>query len=716
VTARPDGDRRQSDVLLVSMPFGPVFSPSLGLSLLQACLSARGRPSRILYFAIDFAERLGQGLYSGIAAEGRPSIRELAGEWIFSAGLFPPDPERDGRYVDEVLRGGASWMDRSGAPPVSEALIGRILRARDQVEPFLDECLAAVVKARPRVLGFTSVFQQHLASLALARRVKDALPDTVVVMGGANCEDVMGAETVRRFPFVDAVVSGEGELVFPDLVERALEGRSLDGLPGVRTPAGVAAEFAAGRYPSAPAVQHMDSLPYPDYTDYFDRFARSRFDEDWQPGVFFESSRGCWWGERMHCTFCGLNGTGMAYRSKSAARARAELAFLSRRHAGSDVQVVDNILDLAYFNDLLPDLARDGLGLDLFYETKSNLRKDQVRLLRAAGIRTIQPGIENLSDSVLRLMRKGVTALQNIQLLKWCAELGVRPAWNVLWGFPGEDPAEYARMAEVVPLLSHLPAPTGASDIRMDRFSPNFFDAERLGFADVRPLAPYRYLYPGLTEEALANIAYYFSFRYRVPQDVTAYVQPLVRAVRAWRKQQGTSALFAVDVGESLWIWDLRPAARQTLSVLEGMDRALYLSCDATAERRALAAAHGLAPEAVEQRLVPLVERGLMLRDGGRYLALAITLGDYSPPPDVTFRFRETALALGVRRGGAIVVPRRGRSVSRATRPRGSRSRSRRPWTLTAAHFSSTAEGELVVHTSQIGAKAERFREEERRP
>jgi ribosomal peptide maturation radical SAM protein 1 len=708
LSAPEDGERRQCDVLLVSMPFGPVFSPSLGLSLLQGTLAARGRESRIRYFAIDFAERIGQSLYSGIAVEGRPSIRELAGEWIFSAGLFPPDDERDRRYVDEVLRGGAAWMDHSGRRSVSEALIARILRARDGVAPFLADCLASVLESRARVVGFTSVFQQHLASLALARRIKEASPDTMVVLGGANCEDVMGAETVRQFPFLDAVVSGEGEMVFPELVERALAGRALEGLPGVRTPAGVANEFAAGRFSSAPAVPDLDLLPYPDYGDYFERFGRSGFDADWQPGVFFESSRGCWWGERMHCTFCGLNGGSMAFRSKSAARARAELKDLSRRHAGCDVQVVDNILDLAYFKDLLPDLAGDGLGLDLFYETKSNLRKDQVRLLKAAGIRTIQPGIESLSDSVLRLMRKGVSALQNIQLLKWCAELGVHPTWNVLWGFPGEDPAEYARMAALVPLLTHLPAPVGASDIRMDRFSPNFFDAQGLGFQDVRPLAPYAHIYPGVPVEALGNLAYYFSFRYQVPRDVAGYAGPLARAVRAWRKQQNQSGLFAVDLGSSLWIWDLRPAAHGPLTVLDGAERALYLDCDGAVERRVLGAAHGLAPDAVDERLGPLVERGLLLAQGNRYLALAIGLGEYTPPPAVAARFRDAALALGRRRRGAIEVARPGRARIRAPhspyRP-GTRSAPRRPrrpgFTVTAADFSTNVEGNLVVHQSQ---------------
>ena len=93
----------------------------------------------------------------------------------------------------------------------------------------------------------------------------------------------------------------------------------------------------------------------------------------------------------------------------------------------------------------MPELASRSLGVSLFYEVRPNLGKEQLRRLRDAGVRHIQPGIESFSDPVLRLVRKGTSALQNIQLLKWCKELGIEPIWNLLWGFPGEPPEEYAR-------------------------------------------------------------------------------------------------------------------------------------------------------------------------------------------------------------------------------------------------------------------------------
>ena len=63
----------------------------------------------------------------------------------------------------------------------------------------------------------------------------------------------------------------------------------------------------------------------------------------------------------------------------------------------------------------------------------------------------LQPGIESLSTPILLLMRKGVTAFQNVRLLKWCAEYGIHVFWNVIYGFWGELPEEYARLARLTP-------------------------------------------------------------------------------------------------------------------------------------------------------------------------------------------------------------------------------------------------------------------------
>ncbi len=630
------------DVLLVSMPFGPLLQPSIGLSLLKAGLTRRGVSAAIRYFSLDFARLVGAPSYLQIEL-GRPRVSDLPGEWIFSGCLFEQPRDAARAYVDEVLY--------AGSPPapgatsrVSQRFVRRVRRMRRLAEPFMDQCAREVVRRRPRVVGFTSTFQQHVASLALARRIRAALPDSFVIFGGGNCEGVMGAEVARQFPFVDAVVSGEGDHVFPEIVERVRQGRDVADLPGVSTPATVPARGATVVYPNAAPVTNMDALPYPDYDDYFEQYAAEPVRTSYSPLLLVETSRGCWWGQRQHCTFCGLNPNAMAFRSKSADRALAEVSYLTARHNERTVTAGDNILDLAYLNDFLPALAERGLGLDLFYEVKANLRKAQVRQLREAGATLIQPGIESFSRPVLEMMRKGVGGLQNIQLLKWCREFGITPLWNILFGFPGEPPDAYARMARLLPLLTHLTPPMGATRVRLDRFSPHFDRAEAYGLVNVRPAVSYRHIYP-VADEAVTNLAYYFDYDYAEPQDVAGYTAPVVDAVRRWKQDASASELFFVDTGLELRLWDERPSAQSALTVLTGLERTLYLACDRAQHldpllEQARAAGHQSAAHAdVRASLDRLVAGGLAVEEASVYLSLAIPVGHYAPSRTASRRF-----------------------------------------------------------------------------
>jgi ribosomal peptide maturation radical SAM protein 1 len=608
----PDG----CDVLLVVMPFGPLLNPSLGLSLLKAGLG--GLRARIDYLTLPFADLVGPELYRWITSEA-PSEWVL-GDWIFAGALFGDDREDDG-YLDHVIRGRGLYQ------PAGERRLDELRRARRMAAPFIETCRERIAQASPRILGFTNAFAQQTASLALARRVKDDRPETFILLGGANCEGEMGREIVRQFPFVDAVVSGEGDRIFPQLCRLALDGQPVGDLPGVVTRGRVPDGETAPR--NAPPVQDMDALPYPEYDDFFSQWEASETSRGMTPFVLFETARGCWWGNAQHCTFCGLNGSTMAFRSKSPERAFAELAHLSHRHPGRSILAVDTILDVRYFETLIPELIRSPLPLDLFYALKANLRKDQLRSLRAAGVTRIQPGIESLHDDILALMRKGETGLQNVQLLKWCRELGLRTRWNFLWGFPGEPVEAYEQMARLVPLLTHLSPPQSAGRIRLDRFSPNFEQGAELGLVDIEPSPAYGYVYP-LEPEALRHLAYYFTFRYSGVQDVDAYTGPLAEEIERWRSVHPESGLFFESRGEELRVWDLRPVASSLLTVLTGLERFLILACDRIRTLQRLAGEAETAEgrpvpvEEIEERLQPLLDRGLMIRQGDRLLSLVL--------------------------------------------------------------------------------------------
>ena len=535
----------------------------------------------------------------------------LLGEWVFAGDVFgdrlPPAEE----YLERVLA-------RYATPD----LVAKVDGARAGRDRYLDDCVARIAEWEPQVVGFPTTFHQTCASLAVARRLK-ALPEPpVVVFGGANCEGEMGLQMLRSFPWIDHVVGGEADLTFPRLLDGLLAGE-----PG--GVAGVLSRPAPDEPQPSAAVFDLDALPYPDYDDYFAQLDASRSGRAAAVHVVVETSRGCWWGAKHHCTFCGLNGDTMAFRSKSPARAFAEMTELAARYGLQKVGCVDNILDMSYIDTLFPMLAESGLELELFYEVKANLRHEQLVKLHDGGIRQIQPGIESFSNQVLKLMDKGVSALQNIQLMRWCDELGIDCAWNLLAGFPAEEPGEYARMAKLLPLLSHLAPPMSCARLRLDRFSPFHARAEEYGFRRMRPAHAYFYVFP-LGRREMSRLAYFFDFDYDDARTPEEYLAPVQRAVQAWwEARMGDGEPPRLDAerdGERIVVTDTRPVAVAERHELDGVRASVYELCDVAKTPEALLRLPALAGREREVRgaLESLVAARLMTVDGGRHLSLAV--------------------------------------------------------------------------------------------
>jgi ribosomal peptide maturation radical SAM protein 1 len=617
-------------VLLLSMPFGALARPALGISLLKAELAEASIRCDVRYMMFPFAEFTGYEDYQWVSAA--LPYTAFAGDWTFTHALYGDHPDSEQRYIQEVLRD--TWQ----LPP---AAIQRLLRIRALVSYFLDYCMVAIPWHEYAIVGFTSTFEQNIASLALAKRVKAAHPALTMVFGGANWEAEMGCELHRQFPFVDAVCSGEADHSFPALVRRVLDGAPVDGsngsIRGIVYRTGGASVYTG----QAELIRNLDSLPIPDFSDYFQALGQSTVAASVVPTLLLETSRGCWWGAKSHCTFCGLNGGTMAFRSKSARRAMAELEFLVDRWQIDTVEAVDNILEMKYFNDMLPALAQTGRSIHLFYEIKANLTRKQVQILHAAGVYRIQPGLESLSDHVLQLMRKGTTALRNIQLLKWCKEYNIAVDWNLLYGFPGETREDYASMLHLLPSIRFLPPPTACGPVRLDRFSPYYNSPAEFGFSNVRPMASYKYLYP-FDNESLHRIAYYFDYDYARGVDPAGYVAPVVAYVEAWQRAPESGTLWSIVRPDgTLALVDTRSDATQPELVFSGLEQAAYTYCDAI-HTGASVAQHlrrtfpgtPCTDQQVLAFLDSLVANKLMVTDNHYYLSLAIPAQPVQTGPD----------------------------------------------------------------------------------
>jgi ribosomal peptide maturation radical SAM protein 1 len=382
-------------VLLVNMPFAAVTTPSLALGLLKAELEQGGIACDVVYLNVLFAQMVG---WSAYAVVERCSAL-LAGEQMFAHDLFggrvPPDSQYDAEVLSRV------------EPQIQQEV--RHLRAH--VASFLANCLERIPWDAYDIIGFSSVFEQNVSSLSLARRVKQRFPWPLIVFGGANCEGVMGLTLHRCFPFVDYVFTGEADLAFPQLVRRLDGGHAVDDLRGFVYRRG-AASIDTG-HPER--VVNLDPLPFPDFRDYFEILERTGAPPWLERHVVLETARGCWWGEKAQCTFCGLNGQNIAFRAKSPERAIEEIVHQVHAYRPRYVRTVDNMMAPSYYDTFLPRLAAVNPGVDFFYEVRPTLSKEQIGALARARVTSVQAGIESLSTHILRLMRKGTSSLRNVE-------------------------------------------------------------------------------------------------------------------------------------------------------------------------------------------------------------------------------------------------------------------------------------------------------------
>jgi ribosomal peptide maturation radical SAM protein 1 len=482
------------DVKLCVPPYAFTSIPSLGTSILKAGCEARGVSCEIDYASLRFRDLIGDDEYFLLT-----SCQEypFLGELTFVRQAYP-ELRLDKDYVMDRLACETKHLscksrNTHGYTRSISRSIEVVRSILDHIPSFLDETCKQLLHGAPSIIGFSSTFQQTNAVLAISKAIRERAPRTKIVVGGANFDWPMGEAWACHLPHVDAIFSGESDTQFPNYCRDVLNSgnRNLEQPKVIRcTP-----------------VEDMDSVPTPKYRDYVKANASSAYPEP-APKLVFEASRGCWWGAKQHCTFCGLNSNGMTARYKSQKRLSSELAELVGTYSPSWMQAADNILPIKRKLDVPAAIRKSGLGPSYFFEVKANLTESELDELIDCGIMAIQPGIESLSTRTLKEMRKGTTGARNIALLRNCMEAGVYVSWNYLYGFPGEGLSDFNGVIDVIPSIMHLSPPEGFGPIRFDRYSPYHSDPESFGVEEVRPFRHYSDIFPFTQEHD--EIAYHF--------------------------------------------------------------------------------------------------------------------------------------------------------------------------------------------------------------
>ncbi len=503
----------EAGTLLIVPPFLRLNVAHLGVHLLQACGQNAGHPVAILYANILFAQEIGEDLYHAVAFSAE---QHLMGDRVFA----------NAAYQTPLLGKGAKEQFRDYQEAVSLENEGSLIldysllcQVAAHAEQFTQRLAETIITIGFDVVGCTSMFNQNTASVAILNRVKQMAPHTTTILGGANCAGEMAEGIATLSGHIDHIFSGESEEVFIKFLNDRKQGIQPE-----------------SRIINGEMRMDLDSLPTPDFSDYFHQLRSSQLDIDENRIIHltYESSRGCWWGQKHHCTFCSL--FEMRYRMKSPDRVIEELKQVLKQSPSKRISFSDDIMPFQYFKTLLPRLKKEVPDLKFFIDQKANLSLKKVRALADAGAYALLPGIEALSSSLLEKMDKGTTARQNIMLMRYARANSIYLFWYMLHGFPGDTEKDYADYKTLIPLLFHLNPPRFYQEIQIMRHGMYVLAPEKYGVTNLRPWQAYYDILPETSDHE--KVAFYFDGDYSaITRDKPELVKEIGELAAEWRNQ-----------------------------------------------------------------------------------------------------------------------------------------------------------------------------------
>lgn len=539
------------EILLVSMPTQDIYCPSIQLGLLKKCITQQvGITCNLLHAYLLWPE-----YFSGIIQKQNGDMEksdilgilnsisldyayDCMGDWIFSKALNG-DTYNKNNYLNYLKKRAVIQSD--------QRLLQYIELVYEMAPEFIEYIINYVDVKKYKIIAFSTTFAQTVASLACAKRIKEQYPDKIIIFGGANCDDKQGEVLIKNFPFINFIVSGEGEYSLPQLIKTLLNNkcRNLTSISGL-----IYTDINGTIIHNQEELVDIQSTPFPDYDDYFSLLDTLDIGEFIQPRILIEASKGCWWGEKHHCLFCGINDNRAHYRCRSAETVFGAIMEYMKKYKCGDFFFTDNIICNEYFNTLFHEIVKSDFDLNIFAEIKANLTREKAIILRDAGVRYLQPGIESLSTPVLRIMNKGTTSIQNVYILKLAKEYSLYVGWNFLYGFPNEIDEYYT--IELWKSLTHLPPPLICGKIVLERNSPLYFN--NIYGTIIGDIAePYTYIYK-LDKAEIAEIAYMFEGEYECIS--SGKLAELSKFINEWKNDN--SYLFYKKRGKWIEISDSR--------------------------------------------------------------------------------------------------------------------------------------------------------------
>lgn len=619
------------------MPFAPLGGPSIGLSQLEAVVKAQFGTQIDLqthYLNLDFVAKLKGSAFYRNAISSHARMTGLA-DWFFRSSAFPKATDNADEYLARYY---------FGDDQETRDVVDFIRTRRQEMDDFLDELIERYDLVSSDIAGFSLCFFQTTASIAMANRLKALNPNMTVVFGGPAVKGIPGKTLVDNVPSVDYVFSGPALVSFPKLVACCLAGdvESISKIQGVFA-RGVECCSSPERVAGATIDINTD-IPL-DYGPFLDKFESCIDDPGVLPFLLMQTSRGCWWADKQRCTFCGLNCLSERFEAMSPEHAIRHIQSVlnySSRVPGLDTSptpnpssaskrvshfvACDNIAPPNYFKEVFPHLdVPDGVFIK--YETRTTITAEEIKTFCDTGIRCVQPGVEALSTESLKLMRKGVSAFNNVRFLKDCIRYHLFAEWNILLFSPGERDEVYQKYETDIPRLVHLQPPIDVFPIEFVRDSCYFEEAQKIGL-DLEPHESLFYIYP-FDKQTIAGLAFRFTDKNADIEKINTWLERLGGMVQDWRERWDVEPslrprLILWRDEHSAVIFDSRFGEGESYRVSDAADAMLKAMYGSPMSVKDVALKCGIEEHAAIDEIASLKDRGLLFEEDGRYLSLAI--------------------------------------------------------------------------------------------
>ena len=281
-------------------------------------------------------------------------------------------------------------------------------------------------------------------TVEISKAVKAWNKDFPIILGGWH-PSLLPDQTLQA-EYVDMVVVGQGEAAMLEVSERLRCGNTVDGIPGVGFKRDGRLVFNPPR-----ALKPLVEMPPKAYHladfDAYEKLCGRRW-------AMYTSSLAC----PYNCSYCTNAGVyGRQWNALPAEQVVEETVDLTTRYRLQLLWVIDDnfLVDIDRALKIAEGLVRVGAQFRWSIQTTTNLTArlsvDELRLLHRAGLDQICHGVESASPKVLKLMNKGFQDLESLPgLCERCLAAGIRPSFNIIFGYPGEGPQEQHETVQFV--------------------------------------------------------------------------------------------------------------------------------------------------------------------------------------------------------------------------------------------------------------------------